>query len=222
MNKAAFDFLAGGGSMGERIRALDWSKSDLGPPETWSSCLQTMAGVCLHSGFPMCLFWGPQYVQIYNDGFLPILGSKHPTALGEAAQATWREIWDFVGPRFRQVREEGLTSTAEHQRLFIIRNGYPEETFFTFSYSPIRDEKNNIEGILCIVSETTQEVVANRRLRFVQSVAAETAKVRGLDTLYGCLEKALGRPHPSLPFTAIYEADAQGTARLMALSLIHI
>ncbi|WP_244225063.1 ATP-binding protein [Corallococcus sicarius] len=215
---AVRDVLVGGGDMGALMRSMDWSQTPLGPVKDWPQSLRTAVSTCLHSRFPMMMFWGPELVKLYNDAYRPMLGSKHPQAMGRSGREVWAEIWDILGPLVSQVREEGLATLSENQRLFLERNGFPEECYFTFSYSPIRDESGKIGGVLDTVVETTSQVLDARRLRTLQEVAMRTAA--GLrtrrDTSARALE-ALATNPADLPFALLYLLDADGTgARLEA------
>ena len=154
-------FLAGGGEMGARIRAADWSASPLGPPEAWPQALKTAAGIVLSSKFPMFLAWGPELRFLYNDGYSDILGRKHPSALGHAFEDIWAEIWADIRP-IAERAISGEASFYENLPLIMTRKGYEEQTWFTFSYSPVRDESGGVGGMLCTCVETTQSVLAQR------------------------------------------------------------
>jgi hypothetical protein len=132
------DFLAGGGEMGKLVRSMDWSRTPLGPIGSWPQSLRTTVSLCLASNFPISLAWGPRHVQIYNDGYWPICGGKHPTAMGQDYTQCWASAWPAIGDAFARGLA-GEASYIENQRMFLDRNGYLEETFFTFSFSPIRD-----------------------------------------------------------------------------------
>ncbi len=151
--------------MGERVLAHDWAHTPLGPPSTWSTALRTAVGVCLSSRFPMLVVWGPDLVKIYNDGYRQILGSeKHPRALGAPLHEIWPEIWDTIGPMLRGVLDTGEPTWTEHGLLLIDRNGFTEECYFVWSYRALYDDDGVIRGVLDVVTETTREVVAQRRL----------------------------------------------------------
>ncbi|CAN5604437.1 hypothetical protein BH10ACT1_BH10ACT1_19000 [soil metagenome] len=162
---------AEGSEMGAAVAAHDWSATSLGPPETWPASLRMAVGICLTSGFPMMLAWGPDLVKIYNDGYRPMLGAKHPRALGAPAREVWPEVWDVIGPMLHDTLDGG-TTYAEHQSLDVDRNGYVEESFFTFSYSPLPNDDGSTGGVLDIVTETTEEVVNRRRLESVSAMAS--------------------------------------------------
>ncbi|MEP6713401.1 MAG: hypothetical protein ABJA37_13325, partial [Ferruginibacter sp.] len=151
-------FLNGGGQMGEFIRSFDWSKTALGSPDTWPQSLRIAVSIMLDSPFGMYIAWGNDYIQLYNDGYRPILGaSKHPQALGIGTRQTFAEIWPTIGPMFAGVME-GTPVGFPDFILQLDRNGFLEECVFDFSYSPIRLEDGEVGGVLVTVIETTEKV----------------------------------------------------------------
>ena len=158
------DFLAGGGSTGALMRGHDWSGSPLGPPETWPQSLQTVVALLLQSQFPMFVAWGKELGFLYNDPYAEILGAKHPRALGRRFYDIWSEIWPDISPLI-DAAMAGHATYREDLPLVMNRKGYDEQTWFTFSYSPVRDERGTVAGMFCAVSETTQKVLAERALR---------------------------------------------------------
>ena len=163
------DWLVGGGEMGNSIRSMDWSKTQLGPLESWPQSLRTTVSLCLASNFPIALASGPKHVQIYNDGYWPICGEKHPGAMGQDFTECWAAPWPVIGEAFTRALG-GETSFLENQRMFLDRNGYLEETFFTFSFSPIRDDAG-VAGLFHPVTETTSRMLSERRTRTIRDVA---------------------------------------------------
>jgi PAS domain S-box-containing protein len=159
------NFVAGGGAMGERVRAHNWFTSPLGPPEAWPQSLRTALSIMLNSGSPTYLAWGPDLVSVYNDAYTPLLGIK-PDALGRPFRQVWSEVWDKIAPIVAHALA-GEASYFEDMPFTVERKGYPEETWWTFSYSPIRDETGGVGGIFCTMLETTGHVLAQRRLRFL-------------------------------------------------------
>lgn len=165
MNKenVAFNlkFLAGGGEMGELTRQKDWSKTPVGPPETWPQSLRTTLSIILNSKFPMFLWWGPELTCFYNDAYRPSLGEngKHPSILGQRAEDAWPEIWSIIKPLINQVLAGGEATWSENQLIPIYRNGTLEDVYWTFSYSPVKDEMDKVTGVLVTCSETTPQVV---------------------------------------------------------------
>jgi PAS domain S-box-containing protein len=161
--------------MGARVRAHDWSTSPLGSIETWPQSLRTALNVMLSSAFPSYLAWGPALTSFYNDAYVPVLGTK-PDALGRPFQEVWSEVWDRIGPITARAMA-GEASYFEDFPLTLVRSGSPEQTWFTFSYSPIRDESGGVGGVLCTVHETTARIVGEReRERLLQELAAERAR----------------------------------------------
>src|SRR5437773_11367542 len=122
----AADWLTGGGEMGRLVRSLDWSKTPLGSIESWPQSLRTTVSLCLASNFPISLAWGPHHVQIYNDGYWPICGGKHPHAVGQDFSVCWASAWPVIGKAFERALA-GETSYLENQRMFLDRHGYLEE-----------------------------------------------------------------------------------------------
>jgi PAS domain S-box-containing protein len=154
-------FLSDGGEMGERIRGHDWPASPLGAPAEWPQALKTAVGIVLSTKFPMFVAWGPELRFLYNDAYAEILGGKHPHSLGHAFQDIWAEIWEEIRP-IAERAVAGEASFYENLPLTLTRRGFPEQAWFTFSYSPLRDEAAGARGMLCTVVETTQTVLAQR------------------------------------------------------------
>ncbi|WP_166038076.1 PAS domain S-box protein [Sphingosinicella sp. YJ22] len=159
------DFLSGGGAMGALIRTRDWSDSPLGPPADWPAILKSTVALMLPAAAQIVLFWGPEFVALYNDSYAPTIGDKHPRALGRPARENWAELWDDLEPLLARVRDEGETVSAEDRPFYIERHGAPETVYFDISYSPVRDETGRIGGVLCLVKETTQKVLSEQRVR---------------------------------------------------------
>ena len=151
-----------GGKVGELIRDMDWTGTAIGSPDEWPSPLRSVASLMLNSSMPMFLAWGPGLSFIYNDAYVPVLGMKHPAALGRPFKEVWSEIWSDIGP----LADRALAGEAvwlEDMLLVMQRSGYREETWFTFSYSPAFDEQGAVRGVFCACNETTQKVLAVRK-----------------------------------------------------------
>jgi hypothetical protein len=142
--QAPLTFLAGGGEMGERICTFDWSQTPLGPAASWSPALRTMVRLMLANRLPMLLWWGPEYVSIYNDPYRPVLGNKHPWALGQRVSECWKEIWHVLQPLIDTPYHGGPATWDEDILLVINRHGFVEETHWLIAYSPVPDE--SVEG----------------------------------------------------------------------------
>lgn len=166
-----------GASMDELMRRLDWGATPIGPVETWSPSLRTSISICLKSRFPMIIFWGPELVQVYNDAYAPVLGDKHPAALGQRAADCWPEIWDSIGPMLSGVLTTNEATWAENLLLPLRRNGQIDECYFTFSYSPI-DEGGHAGGVFCAVTETTAAVLREREARERAEALAELDRAK--------------------------------------------
>jgi signal transduction histidine kinase len=158
---STFAFLADGGETGKQMRTLDWSHSPLGSPDRWPQSLRSMVGMLLNSKFPMFIAWGPELGFLYNDPYAEILGAKHPAAMGSRFQDIWDDIWDDIFPIIQQAMQ-GNASYHENLPLTMNRKGYEEQTWFTFSYSPVRDESGQVAGMFCAVMETTEQVLTER------------------------------------------------------------
>jgi PAS domain S-box-containing protein len=158
-------FLADGGEMGAHMRAHDWSISPLDPPEAWPPSLGTVVSLVLTSKFPMFIAWGPELAFLYNDAYAPILGAKHPDALGRPFREVWAEIWGDLEPLVAKALA-GEATFQENMHLVMERHGFPEDTWYTFSYSPIRDESGAAGGMFCACTETTEKVQADQRAHF--------------------------------------------------------
>ena len=161
-----YPFLNDGGQMGELTRAFDWSKTAIGSTDTWPQSLRTIVSLVLTSKFPMLLWWGPEMIQIYNDAYRPSLGNqgKHPSALGQPGEECWTESWNVISPLVNQVWSTGEATWNEDQLIPIYRNGQIEDVYWTFSYSPVREESGRVGGILVVCTETTDKVNTLRQL----------------------------------------------------------
>jgi len=148
--------------MAALIRSRDWSNTPLGPVELWPQSLRTIVNLCLASNFSICIIWGPEYTQIYNDGYRIICGARHPEAMGMDYRKCWESAWPAIGQPFDNALN-GVSAFLENQRMFLFKNNYLEETFFTFSLSRIQDEAGGIGGLFHPVTETTMTMVGERR-----------------------------------------------------------
>lgn len=157
----SYPFLEGGGEMGALTRAYDWSRSDLGSPDSWPQSLRTVVSIILLSDFPMFLWWGDDMIQFYNDAYRPSMGNegKHPKALGQKAIECWPEIWDIIYPLIKQVKETRKSFFSEDQLIPIYRNGQIEDVYWTFSYSAVLSEDGSVGGVLVVCNETTKKVL---------------------------------------------------------------
>ncbi len=166
-------FLSGDGEMATLMRAHDWSTSSLGDPSTWPQSLRSVVGLMVANKHLMFVAWGPDLAFLYNDGYRPVFGAKHPWALGRPFREVWPEIWDDVEPLVNTALG-GEATWSENLPLVMNRHGYPEDAWFTFSYSPVRDESGHIAGMFCAGAETTAQVLGERRLVAERERLAQT------------------------------------------------
>src|SRR5262249_47630340 len=201
------DFLAGGGEMGERIRTLDWSHTSIGPCEHWPESLWMALRLLLASSQPIWVGWGPDLTYFYNDPYKSIIGGKHPWALGQPTREVWRELWSDIGPMLETALRGDQGTYVESQLLIMERNGYPEETYYTFSYSPVPNGDGTVGGIFCANSDDTQRVIGERQLALLRDLAAQTAHARSSRELCTQLVQVLGTNSRDLPFAILYTAE---------------
>ncbi|MFG0328932.1 MAG: ATP-binding protein [Phycisphaerales bacterium] len=196
--------------MGARTREFDWASTSLGPPRDWPQPLQTAVSVMLNSRYPMFIWWGAEeLIYFYNDAYIPILGARHPHALGRSARDIWPDIWSDIGPLADTVFERGRATWNEELLLIMERHGYPEETYFTFSYSPIPDPAGGIAGLFCACTEETERVLSARRLRTLRQIASATAEARSAETAAKWVTDTLADNRLDVPFAFFYLLDPE-------------
>jgi PAS domain S-box-containing protein len=212
------DFAAGG-EVGADLARVDWAATPLGPPAGWSQSLHTTVSILLSSRFSMWMAWGPDLTFFCNGAYRDdTLGRKYPWALGRPASQVWEEIWPDVGPRIEHVLNTGEATWDEGLLLFLERSGYTEETYHTFSYSPLRDDDGSLVGMLCVVSEDTARVIAERRMETLRDLGSDPTVVRTEDEMLAFAARQLERNQKDLPFALTYLFDGSGHARLAARS----
>lgn len=168
-----------GSATGALAREVDWASTPLGVPGTWPAALRLTVEMCFNTRFPVLVTWGPDLTMIYNDGYREMLGSdKHPGAMGAPLAEVWKEIWDDLVPSVETVMLRGEPTWVVDQHLVMRRSGYDEDTYFTYSYSPIRDSSDQVRGLLDIATETTERVVEQRRMRLLGDLATGLAAAR--------------------------------------------
>ena len=212
---------AGGGEMAGRMRALDWSTTALGPVEQWPMSLRACLGIVLASAYPMLTQWGPGYIMLYNDSFAPILGKKHPSALGRGIREVFPETWAFAEPLLDKVAKQGQEAILLTDQLIIFnRNNYLEEVYFTWSYSPVPDDNHKVGGVLSTVLETTERVLEGRRRHLLRDLASRTAGARSEEEVWRITAETLGQDRLSLPFAFLYEYRASEYQAYLAAASI--
>jgi signal transduction histidine kinase len=213
------DLFAEGGEVGALMRQVNWSATPLGPVATWPQSVQTVVRILLTSRFAMWMGWGPDLTFLYNDTYARVtLGKKHPWALGKPAREVWREIWGDIGPRIQRVLEGGRATWDEGLLLFLERSGYREETYHTFSYSPLSGDDGSITGMLCVVTEETERVIGERRLTFLRGLAAALGGAILEADVLAAIESSLDQSPKDLPFALTYLLGDDGYARLASSS----
>nr|WP_221378715.1 SpoIIE family protein phosphatase [Actinoplanes polyasparticus] len=161
--------------MGRRMLELDWSASPIGHPAGWPSELQSAVATMLASRAQIVIFWGPEYCALYNDAYIPAVGDKHPTFLGRPGSEMWAEAWSVLKLLFDGVRADGEAFWAADYPFMLDRHGFLEETYFDISYDPIRTGDDQVDGIFCIVSDTTGRVLGERRVRTLSALGSRLA-----------------------------------------------
>jgi signal transduction histidine kinase len=210
-------FVRGGGALGQLVRDFDWAKTPLGAIDSWPQSLKTVVRVLLASRFAMWMSWGPELTFLYNDDYARMtLGKKHPWALGKPSREVWKEIWGDIGPRIHRVLETGEATWDEALLLFLERSGYREETYHTFSYSPLSGDDGSVAGHLCVVTEETDRVIGERRLKTLRSLAGELNKTITEEEVVSCIARCLGENQWDLPFTLLYLFTEDGTEARLA------
>jgi PAS domain S-box-containing protein len=195
--------------MAELARRFDWSATPVGPVEAWSDTLLTTVNLLLASRHPMFLWWGPELIQFYNDGYRPsIREDKHPSALGQRGVECWPEIWPIIGPQIEAVMQNGESTWNTNQLVPINRNGKLEEVYWTYSYSPVRDKDGAVQGTLVACSETTEQVLSERRLQTLVGIALqEDSSIARPDTLVSIAQQVmqkLAADPADIPFAVLY------------------
>ena len=203
----ADDVFAGGGALGARMREVDWAATPLGPVESWPQSLRTSLSICLSSRFPIVLFWGPELALLYNEAYVPFLGNKHPGSIGQPGLVVWSEISQVIEPMLRGVMRTGQATWSEDLMLPIRRGEIPEESYFTFTYSPIRVESGGVGGVFCAVVETTDRVLEERRLRLLNALAETTSKTSSARDVCAQAAARIAQARHDVPFALLYLAD---------------
>ncbi|HEX3135655.1 MAG TPA: ATP-binding protein, partial [Planctomycetota bacterium] len=213
------DLFTDGGETGALMRAIDWSASPLGPVAQWPKSLRTCVRIILTSRQPMFLWWGPRLINLYNDAYRAIVGGKHPWALKQPASEVWKEIWDEVGPRAETCLRTNRGTYDEALLLIMQRHGYQEETYYTFSYSPVPSDDGSTGGIICANTDETDRIIDERRMAVLRDLAARTAHATTWEDACHEGAQALGLERKDIPFSLIYLLDEdQKTARLTGVS----
>jgi signal transduction histidine kinase/ActR/RegA family two-component response regulator len=206
------DIFVGNSEMARLMRAHDWAATPLGPPRQWPTTLKVALRLLLTSRFEMWLGWGPDIHFFYNDAYRPTLGLKHPRSLAMPTRELWPEIWDDIRGRIETVYDKGEATWDRALMLVLHRSGYPEETYHTFSYSPLLGDTGQVEGLFCAVTEETDRVISERRLGALRELAAGLATADSRAAVMQAACDALAHAARDLPFALIYLLDGTGHA----------
>ncbi|MFD5629174.1 SpoIIE family protein phosphatase [Streptomyces sp. NPDC127072] len=214
------DVFAADAEVGRDLALVDWAATTpLGDPEHWPQSLKTTVSVLLSSKFSMWMAWGPELTFFCNAAYRrDTLGRKYPWALGRPASEVWAEIWDDIGPRIDTVLTTGEATWDQALLLFVERSGYPEESYHTFSYSPLRDDAGDVVGMLCVVSEETERVIGERRMATLRDLGSDPSVVRTEQEMLDFSRRQLSRNPQDLPFTLTYLFQDDGSAGLAAVT----
>ncbi len=204
--------------MARLIDEKDWSRTPVGAAQNWSQPLRTVLSLLLANRFPTLLWWGPEYIQFYNDAYRPIPGAKHPNSLGQPAKECWPEIWHILKPLIDTPFTGGPPTWIEDFELVIRRSDFQEETHFTVAYSPVPDDTvpNGIGGVVATVHEITGKVIGERRLGLLRELAARATEGRTADEACSIAAEILGHCPKDLPFSAMYLLDNEGKVARLA------
>ncbi len=209
------EWLVGGGQMARTIKGLNWSATPLGPMACWPQSLRTTVSLVQASNSPISLVWGPGHVQIYNDGYWPICGAKHPTAMGQDFRECWASAFPVIGEAYASAWS-GTSAYLEKMRMFLDRDGFLEETWFTFSFSPITDESGGVGGLFHPVTEMTAQMLSERRGRTLRDLA-RTGRAKTIEEALALCAQVLAESDLDVPFFLLYLVDVDGrVARLVA------
>jgi signal transduction histidine kinase len=216
----ARDVFAAGGEMGELMRTVDWALTPLGPVEGWSQALRTMVGLLLRNRTAMLLWWGPKFVQIYNDPYRPVLGDKHPRSMGQPTAECWAEIWHVIGPMIEAPFRGEPATWSDDLEVLINRRGFLEETHFVVAYSPVPDETvtTGIGGVLATVNETTEQVYGERQLRTLRELGARAPEAQSAAQACSLASAVFEKNTYDVPFALFYLLDDDGARARLACS----
>jgi PAS domain S-box-containing protein len=209
---------SGGGELGSLMSKISWANTALGPVEDWPQNLKTCVRIVLTSRQPMFVWWGDQLINLYNDAYRAILGGKHPQALGQPAHVVWAEIWGQIAPRVESAMRANEGTYDEALLLVMQRYGYREETYYTFSYSPVPNDQGGTGGIFCANSDDTQRIISERQLAVLGDVAARTGDAKTWQEACRLTALSLATDPKDICFALIYTVDNTRNVAILAAS----
>jgi PAS domain S-box-containing protein len=212
------DIFPGDSEVSRLMRAHDWASTPLGPPQQWPEGLKIPLRMMLTSRFEMWLGWGDGIAFFYNDAYIPTLGTKHPAAIGRPMQEVWREVYADVEDRIKSVMVDSIATWDKALLLLLNRRGYPEETYHTFSYSPLRGDSGRTEGLMCVVTEETERVISERRLDTLRALADGLIGTLTRDEVIGKACETLAANRKDFPFGLVYLRDDAGDWQSCAIT----
>jgi PAS domain S-box-containing protein len=198
------EFLSGGGEMGQRIREFDWSKTPLGPVDQWPQSLRTCVRIMLTSRQPIWIGWGKELIKLYNDPYKEIVRGKHPWALGKPASVVWKEIWGPIEPMLKKVMEDDEGTYVESELLIMERNGYPEETYYTFSYTPVPGDSGGTAGMICANTDDTDRIISERQLKTLTTLGKNLTNCLSNEEIIEKTIRSLGENQYDFPYAIFY------------------
>ena len=213
----SLDFLSGGGEMGERIRNFDWSQTSLGDPKQWQNSLRTCVRIMLSSSQPIWIGWGNDLIKLYNDPYIDIVRGKHPGALGQPASVVWKDIWKDIEPLLSRAMIKDQGTYVEAQLLIMERSGFPEETYYTFSYTPVLGDDGKPAGIICYNVSDSERIINERSLKTLQQMDTLAQKKTERE-VYEQASKALETNDKDFPFALIYKIEDDGSKATLVAS----
>ncbi len=216
---ASESMFAGGSEMAALMQAHSWQSTSFGEVSTWSASLKTAVSICLNSHFPMVVWWGESFRLLYNDAFCPILGDRHPQALGRTAQSVFPESWHIIGPQLSGVFETRSANREENLLIPALRAGYLEESYYTYSYSPLLTKAGKVSGVFTVINETTKQILSERRLVTSTRLAAhanpESDEIQTPEEIYQSIIKTLSENPIDIPFAALYRLNPAKTQAVL-------
>jgi hypothetical protein len=216
--KGGLHFVTADTECAQAIRAVDWSQTPLGTPDGWCPALRTLVPVMLANSFPQLLWWGRDYTCIYNDAYIPVLGPKHPWAMGKPTREVWSEIWDVLRPLIDTPFQGGPATWMEDIELELQRHGFVEESHFTIAYSPVPDESvaSGIGGVLATVHEITGKVIGERRVGILRELGTRVAEAKTAEDACSSAMNILAQHPRDVPFALVYLLEPGGESLKLA------
>ncbi len=209
------DIFAGGGEMGVLLRSYTWPQTSLGPLSEWPVSLTTAVSICLNSRFPMVIWWGEEFRLLYNDAFRPILGDRHPWAIAQPGAAVFSESWHIVGPQLIELVKTKAANRVEDLLIPVFRAGYLEESYYTYSYSPLLLERGAVGGVFTVISETTKQILSDRRLATLTHLSMQSGDAKTVGEVYALTTDILARNPADIPFAALYQLNTAKTQAVL-------